>query len=77
VLAGPLAGVLRMPRRKFLVFNFLGAVVWVAVISGTGYMFGSNWEHLARSVKNVNVAIAIVAVVALLFFWKQHSASHG
>jgi len=27
IVAGPLAGVLRMPWRKFLVFNFLGAAV--------------------------------------------------
>src|SRR5436309_892136 len=34
IIAGPLAGVLRMPWRKFLVSNFLGAMVWVMVISG-------------------------------------------
>ena len=33
VLAGPLAGVLRMPWRRFVLFNFLGAVVWVTCVS--------------------------------------------
>jgi membrane protein DedA with SNARE-associated domain len=31
-LAGPLAGVLRMSWRRFLVFNALGAIAWVATI---------------------------------------------
>ena len=37
IIAGPLAGVLHMPWRKFVVFNFLGAAVWVTVISSVGY----------------------------------------
>jgi len=46
VIAGPMAGVLRMPWRKFLLFNFLGAAVWVTVISLVGYFFGSEWDRL-------------------------------
>lgn len=32
IVAGPMAGVLRMPWRKFAAFNCLGAVVWVSAI---------------------------------------------
>src|SRR2546425_5439607 len=40
IIAGPMAGVLRMPWRKFFAANFLGALVWVTVISGAGFFFG-------------------------------------
>src|SRR3974377_2165889 len=33
MLAGPLAGVLRMNWRRFVMFNALGAALWVTVIS--------------------------------------------
>src|SRR5581483_8863118 len=33
IVAGPLAGVLRMHWKKFFTFNFLGAALWVSVIS--------------------------------------------
>ena len=46
-----MAGVLRMPWRKFAVFNFLGAALWVTVISGAGYLFGRHWGRLERDVK--------------------------
>src|SRR5690349_10802328 len=59
VIAGPMAGVLRMPWRKFLLFNFLGAVVWVTVISGAGYLFGRHWEHIQENVKRFDVIVAI------------------
>jgi membrane protein DedA with SNARE-associated domain len=69
IVAGPLAGVLRMSWRKFLLFNFLGAVVWVSVIAGVGYFFGKHWEGLVDLVEDANIAIAIVVVVFVAVFW--------
>jgi membrane protein DedA with SNARE-associated domain len=69
VIAGPLAGVLRMNWRKFLLFNFLGAVVWVTVISCVGYFFGKHWEQLIDFVDEVNIVIVVAIVVAALFYW--------
>src|SRR5882724_4257302 len=69
IIAGPLAGVLRMPWRKFLVFNFLGAVLWVSAIASVGYVFGKHWEALVDLVQDANLAIAVVVVVLAAFFW--------
>jgi membrane protein DedA with SNARE-associated domain len=72
IVAGPLAGVLRMSWRKFLLFNFLGAVVWVSVIAGVGYFFGKHWEELVDLVEDANIAIASVVVVfAAVFWWRR------
>ncbi len=73
IIAGPMAGVLRMPWRKFLVFNFLGATVWVAVISSCGYLFGRHWEHLERNVKRLDLVAAIVVLIGLAaLWWRNH-----
>jgi membrane protein DedA with SNARE-associated domain len=69
IIAGPLAGVLHMPWRKFVVFNFLGAAVWVTVISSIGYFFGRHWEELARIMRGVNAAVLFAAVLLAVFFW--------
>jgi membrane-associated protein len=69
IIAGPLAGVLRMPWRKFLIFNFLGAVLWVTVIASVGYLFGKHWDALVDLVQDANLAVAIVVVVVCVFFW--------
>ncbi len=68
IVAGPLAGVLRMPWRKFLIFNFLGAVVWVTVISAAGYLFGRHWEKLAMDLKRLD--LILIGVFVLLLAWK-------
>jgi len=72
IIAGPLAGTLRMPWRKFLVFNFLGAGVWVTVISAAGYLFGRHWERLMREMKQFNIAIGILVVLAAVVLWWRH-----
>ncbi len=69
IIAGPMAGVLRMPWRKFLIYNFLGAAVWVTVISGVGYLFGQNWGLLEHYLKRLDVAVAVAAVLGMLFWW--------
>jgi membrane protein DedA with SNARE-associated domain len=69
IIAGPLAGVLRMSWRKFLVANFLGASLWVTVMAGAGYLFGQHWERMQRDLKRIDIGIAIVAVLAAAYFW--------
>jgi membrane protein DedA with SNARE-associated domain len=69
IIAGPLAGVLHMPWRKFAVFNFLGAAVWVTVISSVGFFFGRHWDELARIMKGFNATVLLAAVLLVLFFW--------
>ena len=72
ILAGPLAGVLRMPWRRFLLFNFMGAALWVTVISCAGYLFGRHWEHLEGAVKRFDVVIAIlVLLIAAVVWWRS------
>jgi len=74
IIAGPLAGVLRMPWRKFMVFNFLGAALWVSVIAGAGYLFGQHWERLQQDVRRIDLSIAILLLVAALLWWRSRRA---
>jgi membrane protein DedA with SNARE-associated domain len=61
-----------MSWRKFLVFNFLGAVVWVSVISSAGYLFGRHWDRLEEGLKEFNVvAVIIVLVIAGAWWWRN------
>jgi membrane-associated protein len=72
VIAGPLAGVLRMRWRRFVVFNFLGAAVWVTVISCVGYLFGQHWHRLLQFVGRANAVVFIAAAVVVWFVWRRY-----
>jgi membrane protein DedA with SNARE-associated domain len=71
IIAGPMAGVLRMPWRKFTIFNFLGAGLWVTVISGAGYLFGQHWGRLERNIGRFDVVAAILALLAVAYLWRR------
>jgi membrane-associated protein len=72
VFAGPLAGVLRMPRRSFVLFNFLGAALWVTTIASAGYLFGQHWRTLLRILERFNIAAAILGVSVILLLWWRY-----
>ena len=75
IIAGPLAGVLCMPWRQFVIFNLLGASVWVTTLSLVGYFFGSQWDALVRVMGRVNLLIAILVLAALVFAWHRYRQS--
>lgn len=69
VVAGPLAGVLRMRWRAFALFNLLGATVWVTTIASAGYLFGQHWRTLLHVMQRFNIAAVVLAGLAILFLW--------
>lgn len=75
IIAGPLAGVLRMPWKKFVVFNFLGAVAWVTSVTLVGYFFGSEWPALLRLMQRLDFIIFAAAVIIVLLLWWRHRRS--
>lgn len=69
IIAGPLAGVLRMDWRKFAIYNFLGAALWVSVVSSVGYFFGKFWDDLMRIMHGLNLVLLVVAIAVGVFLW--------
>lgn len=66
-----------MDWRKFVVFNFLGAVLWVTAISCVGYFFGEHWEQLVRIIRHSRLVVVLaICGVALFFWWKRRHRQH-
>jgi membrane protein DedA with SNARE-associated domain len=75
IIAGPLAGVLCMPWRQFVLYNFLGATAWVTVISLVGYFFGSEWDTLVKVMGKVNLLLALIFILLVTLLWHRYRAS--
>jgi membrane protein DedA with SNARE-associated domain len=71
VIAGPLAGVLRVHWKKFAIFNVLGAALWVTVISLAGYFFGRHWDLLVRYMHRLDLLAVIAILVAIYIWWRR------
>jgi len=78
VIAGPMAGVLRMHWKRFALFNLLGATLWVTVISLVGYFFGSRWGLLMHFIKRFDLLLAAgFVVVVVVLWWRDRRRREG
>ncbi len=67
MFAGILAGLFRMPYRRFLFFNFTGATAWAITITYVGFLFGNSWQLVQQHFVEVNeIVMAAVALAVLI-----------
>ncbi len=69
-IAGPLAGVLGMEWKEFLLFNALGAVTWVTAMALAGYAFANEFNTLLDYFEKLSWAMA--AGLFALGYWLWH-----
>jgi undecaprenyl-diphosphatase len=68
-LAPFLAGAARMPLRRFLPYDVLGAGAWTATFATLGYVFWQSFDKLTTYVSRGLVAFGTVVVVVAALVW--------
>jgi|HigsolmetaAR206D_1030411.scaffolds.fasta_scaffold05753_2 Uncharacterized membrane-associated protein len=68
-LVPALAGMNRMPYRRFLLFNALGGAAWAATTVLVGYLAGASWRRVQTHVGEAGVGLAALVVAVLLLRW--------
>jgi membrane-associated protein len=74
-LINPLAGIVGIPVKKFLVWNITGAVIWTQLVMGAGFILG---EKLKGSVDKyllpiVGLIIIISVIPVVIEFFREWS----
>lgn len=70
-LVPSVAGMVRMPYGRFLVFNLLGGVSWAVAFVGLGYVAGASW----RRVEAVAGPASALLLVLLVLLWALRVAA--
>ncbi len=68
VLAGPMAGAVGMPYRRFLFCNTAGALLWSSTMVGLAWL-GGRWipfRQMATGVVEFGLGLALIVLVVLL-----------
>lgn len=71
IMAGPLAGLLRMRWKDFLLFNFLGAVAWVSTIATLGFLFGQ-FATIYGMFEKADLTLSLVIIGISLYWWHRY-----
>ena len=62
------AGVELMPIKKFLLWTTLGSLIWVVLLSLSGYIFGENYKIIESYLDNFKFFIKPLLILFLVFF---------
>lgn len=57
------AGMLRMPRRTYLLCTFAGSLLWNTALVGAGYVLGASWEQVGDTIAPLSKPLIAVAVL--------------
>jgi len=71
------AGVTRMPRRRFFLWSFVGAVAWVLSIVLLGYFLGSAFPSLGKNIDKAIIVILAFSVLPIVWEWWRHRRTSG
>jgi membrane-associated protein len=73
IMAGPLAGTLRMPWKSFLLYNVLGAVTWVCTIATLGFLFGQ-FTTIYEFFEKGDITFSLVVIGVGMYWWHRYRA---
>jgi membrane protein DedA with SNARE-associated domain len=74
ILAGPLAGALRVPYRKFLIANAAGGIVWAGGTATAVYLAGQAAERYLKDFSWIALAVAVVAGIVTTLLLRRRAA---
>ena len=71
------AGVTRLPRRRFWLWSVVGAVLWVSIVMLAGYFLGAAFPTLGENIDKAMIVILAFSVIPIGYEWWRNRHSHG
>jgi len=62
------AGIARMNMGRFLLYSFLGSLLWSTGLAYGGYILGQNWEHIREVIRPFDIPILVIFLVLVVIF---------
>lgn len=64
------AGLGKMDIKKFIIYTFIGALIWCSIIGYAGFFLGPQWETLLEIARTFEILIIAIIILILIYFWK-------
>jgi len=66
------AGIARMHFAKFLIYTFLGSLIWCAGLAYGGYQLGNHWEQIRTVMRPFDPLIGAIIIGLIAFYIYRH-----
>lgn len=70
------AGVARMNMTKFIVYTFVGSLIWCYLLALAGFKMGENWESLKVYFHEFHYVIAAGGALFVAWYLRRHFKSN-
>ena len=57
-----------MPLRKFLIWTTFGSLIWVALLTYLGYLFGENYPIIQTYLDQIKHVVKPILILIFLYF---------
>ena len=69
------AGVAKMPYRRFVLFNAIGGAAWVLSMTVLGYVLGSVVPDIGKHIEKLIILVVFVSILpGIIAWWRNRSA---
>jgi membrane-associated protein len=68
-----LAGIVKIDFRKFVVYNLLGAVLWIVTLVMAGYFLGNMFPTLIDNVELIIVGLIVVTAIPVIISYRKRN----
>lgn len=66
------AGIARMNLVRFIIYTFLGSLIWSYALALAGYNLGKHWEDIGGVLRRFDLLVAAVIVLLVALFLYRH-----
>ena len=63
------AGIELMPLRKFLIWTTFGSLIWVAILTYAGYLFGENYPIIETYLDQIKYVVKPILIFIFSYFF--------
>ncbi len=66
------AGIARMPFVRFIIYSFVGSLIWSAFLAYIGMQLGAHWDQLKPIFQKFDVLFALLVIALIAFYIYRH-----
>ena len=66
------AGISRMPFLPFVIYTFIGSLIWCYGLAWIGLKLGENWHTLGKYFHRFDAAIAMFLLIGAVWYLRRH-----
>lgn len=66
------AGITRTNFPKFVIYTFLGSLIWSFVLAYAGYKLGQHWRDVGSTLRQYDALVVVVAMILVGLFLYRH-----